>query len=158
MKKSHLFTPNEAMLNTGSSCDCRWTNTMHRHTHRFGVCNFKVRISLAPALVWHTVWQSLKSLLHTFVVSRLQSKQTTTGGIKVCVTACASYLQHSAFCSLRIFMAVRYAENLTLFRSATGRDRDREMKGGWTKRKQRQKIRSATEICSLCRLLLLFIA
>lgn len=158
MKKSHLFTPNEAMLNTGSSCDCRWTNTMHRHTHRFGVCNFKARISLAPALVWHTVWQSLKSLLHTFVVSRLQSKQTTTGGIKVCVTACASYLQHSAFCSLRIFMAVRYAENLTLFRSATGRDRNREMKGRWTKRKQRQKIRSATEICSLCRLLLLFIA
>lgn len=117
------------------------------HTHRFGVCNFKARISLAPALVWHTVWQSLKSLLHTLVVSRLQNKQTTTGGIKVCVTACASYLQHSAFCSLRIFMAVRYAENLTLFRSATGRDRDREMKGGWTKRKQRQKIRSATEIC-----------
>lgn len=31
------------------------------------------------------------------------------------------HLQHSAFCSLRIFMAVRYAENLTLFKSAAGR-------------------------------------
>lgn len=48
-------------------------------------------------------------------------------------------------------MAVRYAENLTLFKSATGRDRDREMKGRGTKRKRRQKIRkqSATEICLL---------
>lgn len=121
----------------------------HAHTHTLTVCNSKANISLAPALVWHSVWQSFKSLPHPLAAPRLQKKQTTTVGIKVCMSVRASYLQHSAFCSLRIFMAVRYAENLTLFKSATGGDRD--MKGRWTKRKRRQKIRkqSASGICLL---------
>lgn len=125
---------------------------MHIHTHWQSVCNFKAKICLAPVLIWHSIWQSIKSLLHPLVAPRLQKKQTTTVGIiKVYMGVCASYLQHSAFCSLRIFMAVRYAENLTLFKSATGRDRDREMKSRQTKRKPMQKIRkqSATEICLL---------
>lgn len=69
-------------------------------------------------------------------------------GIKVCECVCVSYLQHSAFCSLRIFMAVRYAENLTLFRSATrqgfetGRrevDRQKESRGRKSENKMQQK-------------------
>lgn len=101
-------------------------------------------------LFWHSIWQSFKSLLHPLAAPRLQKKWTRTVGIKVCVRVCASYLQHSAFCSLRIFMAVRYAENLTLFKSATGRDRETvRWKVDSQKGKQRQKIRkqSATKIC-----------
>lgn len=101
----------------------------------------KPKICLAPMLFWHSIWQSFKSLLHPLVEPKHQKKQTAAVGIKVSVgvcaraRACSSYLQHSAFCSLRIFMAVRYAENLTLFKSATGRKGDREIKGKWTKRK-----------------------
>lgn len=105
------------------------------------MCNFKANTSLALVLFWHSIWQSFKSLLYPLVAPRHQKKRPTSVGIKVCVCECVFYLQHSAFCSLRIFMAVRYAENLTLFKSATGRDWDREMKSRWTKGKQRQKIR-----------------
>lgn len=103
----------------------------------------KPKICLAPMLFWHSIWQSFKSLLHPLVEPKHQKKQTAAVGIKVsvgvCVRArvCSSYLQHSAFCSLRIFMAVRYAENLTLFKSATGRKGDREIKGKWTKKENR---------------------
>lgn len=54
---------------------------------------------------------------------KYQKSLTTTVNIKVFVCVRVPYLQHSAFCSLRIFMAVRYAENLTLFKSTTGEDK-----------------------------------
>lgn len=123
-------------LNTSTSCDCAWTkpcmhtNTQtqpnirkHTHTHSDRVC-----VIVKPKYPWLLRWSgTAPAKLQIITAPRLQKKQTTTVGIKVCMSVCVSYLQHSAFCSLRIFMAVRYAENLTLFRSATGRDRDTEM-------------------------------
>lgn len=126
-------------LNTSTSCDsvCKESGT-HTQIHAEWVI-LKPKICLAPTLFWHSIWQSFKSLLHPLVEPKHQKKQTTAVGIKVSVGVRAhvrsSYLQHSAFCSLRIFMAVRYAENLTLFKSAKGGEADREIKGKWTKKK-----------------------
>lgn len=46
------------------------------------------------------------------------------------------YLQQRAFCSLRSFMAVLYAENLTLFRSAVGRQDQNKRSASHTRNNQ----------------------
>lgn len=52
-------------------------------------------------------------------------------------------------------MAVRYAENLTLFRSATGRDSVREMKDRKKKTEVRIRKESTTKICPVRRILII---
>lgn len=47
------------------------------------VCYFIGKISLAPAQVWHSIWQSFKSFLHPLVEPRLKMKQYMTVGIEV---------------------------------------------------------------------------
>lgn len=109
----------------GSSCGC-YTEQQQQQKE---IHSLKARISLAAVASWHAVYgKASEKLLTTspWLHADIKSSRPAVVGIKVH----ASYLRHRAFCSLRIFMAVLYAENLTLLRSATDRDNDRGgMKG-----------------------------